>query len=239
MTNGKLTPAELATVNGTVVAAGVAADLQHLADAYQAQFGKPLRPGDGYRTYTHQEEVFRDHYQLTPIKGGPTKTWAGRTWYQKPNKSIAALPGTSKHGLGLAIDFRAADVSPASTRAWLETHGFGWYWPAWARKAETYEPWHYEHAAPAAETGDIMAALPRLNWTKTTKGADPWTRTVQGLLQARGHYLRGRIDGIRGDRSIAALASFQVATNSGNGRGGADKIIAAKTWESLLTGRKW
>ena len=54
---------------------------------------------------------------------------------------LAAPPGTSVHGLGLAIDV------PEPARSWLAAEGaaFGWVNPAWALPGGAKpEPWHFE-----------------------------------------------------------------------------------------------
>lgn len=52
---------------------------------------------------------------------------------------MAAKPGTSNHGWGIAVDI------PEPARSWLHANGaaYGWINPAWA-KSEKYEPWHFE-----------------------------------------------------------------------------------------------
>lgn len=51
-----------------------------------------------------------------------------------------ARPGTSLHETGIAIDL----AEPA--RAWMHANGkrFGFINPDWAKKPETFEPWHFE-----------------------------------------------------------------------------------------------
>jgi hypothetical protein len=50
---------------------------------------------------------------------------------------LAAEPGTSNHGWGLAVD---ADVRDPALLAWIREHGpeFGWV------EAVPREPWHWE-----------------------------------------------------------------------------------------------
>ena len=60
--------------------------------------------GGCYRSYEQQRALFISRYQVTPIEGRPWKMWEGVRWYQRPNTAMAAVPGTSNHGLGLAVD---------------------------------------------------------------------------------------------------------------------------------------
>lgn len=61
---------------------------------------------------------------------------------------LAARPGTSNHGWGVAVDFACDMDSYSSTLyAWLTDHGptFGWTNPAWALQTGSKpEPWHWE-----------------------------------------------------------------------------------------------
>lgn len=91
--------------------------------AYKADTGKDFELTDTYRTLDAQVSV------------------AGR----KPG--LAAKPGTSLHGMGLAIDFGGgAAQASGPLYDWLVKHGheYGWENPDWA-KSSKYEPWHWEY----------------------------------------------------------------------------------------------
>lgn len=91
--------------------------------AFKAETGKDMVITDSYRTLESQVSV------------------AGR----KPG--LAARPGTSMHGWGVAIDFGGGAASASGEQYnWLVKHGkeYGWENPAWA-KTSKYEPWHWEY----------------------------------------------------------------------------------------------
>lgn len=113
-------------------------------------------PADGYRDYDQQVSTFTSHYSRTLLPGAPGdwKTWNGERWYRRPNKSIAAVPGQSNHGLGIARDYAQqldADSAPESLTQeavdWLNANcvRFGWSFELQP------EPWHLRHF-----TGDIL-----------------------------------------------------------------------------------
>lgn len=115
-----------------------------------SKLGIQVRTTGTYRTYAQQEALFRSRYQLEPILGRPTKKWRGRTWYQKPRTAMAAVPGTSNHGLGLAIDFaeeRNGDraVESVSDRfvRWLVNNAANYGFSAELQS----EPWHWRYVA--------------------------------------------------------------------------------------------
>jgi zinc D-Ala-D-Ala carboxypeptidase len=62
---------------------------------------------------------------------------------------LAATPGRSNHGWGLAIDLCGSETGSAEAMSWLRTNGpvFGWENPPWARRGGSgpYEPWHWEY----------------------------------------------------------------------------------------------
>ncbi|GAA3442380.1 M15 family metallopeptidase [Planomonospora venezuelensis] len=94
-----------------------------LNEAYRKRFGKPICVTDSYRSLAEQQSVY----------------------YRRPG--LAAIPGRSNHGLGLAVDlcggvqnFRSAEFN------WLEANGkeYGWIHPQWAY-VSPFEPWHWEY----------------------------------------------------------------------------------------------
>jgi len=126
-----------------------AASVVMLNSAFQARFGRAIPVTDSYRTLEAQVRL-----SIT-----------------KP--TLAARPGTSQHGWGLALDLG----SPISTGLsaeyyWLRENGpqYGWDNPEWARLTGSKpEPWHFEFFAggaggtssglSAAELAQYQAAL--------------------------------------------------------------------------------
>jgi len=113
---------------------------------------KPTSLNDSFRPYTVQERIFRERYTTTYLAGRPYKTWNGQRWYQKPNTAVAAVPGTSNHGWGLAVDTgeerdsdAAAESLDSATLNWLVANEqrFGF-----SHEVQS-EPWHIRY-----NTGD-------------------------------------------------------------------------------------
>ncbi|WP_432950725.1 peptidoglycan DD-metalloendopeptidase family protein [Kribbella sp. CA-253562] len=101
-----------------------------LASAYQKRFGKTLCITDSYRSYSSQVDLY------------------GR----KP--SLAALPGTSNHGWGVAVDLCGGiDRFGSAQHQWMVQNApkYGWVHPNWARQGgNREEPWHWEYERPAS-----------------------------------------------------------------------------------------
>lgn len=122
-----------------------------------AAYGKQIQITDSYRTYESQERIFLQRY-VPQAEGGGTygdvRHWRGVRYVRRAGTAAAAVPGTSNHGWGLALDL-ADRVNTATGPAWewltRNAHQFGWHNPAWAKKPGTYEPWHWEYN-PALDT---------------------------------------------------------------------------------------
>ncbi len=96
-----------------------------LDGAYREEFGRPMCVADSYRPYHVQVRLFRE---MLP--------------------GMAARPGTSQHGLGLAVDL-CGGVNRLGTveHEWMLANApdHGWHNPHWARGG--FEPWHWEFSA--------------------------------------------------------------------------------------------
>lgn len=105
---------------------------------------------DSYRKYSIQEAIFRDRYTTTYLAGRPYKYWNGRRWYQKPNTAVAAVPGTSNHGWGLANDFGEERDGDAGTEP-LDDATLNWLINNEERFGFSHElqsePWHIRYFA--------------------------------------------------------------------------------------------
>jgi LAS superfamily LD-carboxypeptidase LdcB len=96
-----------------------------MSKAYAQTFGRPLCITDSYRSYAAQVEAFRT----------------------KPD--LAAVPRTSVHGWGLAVDLCDGINSAGTPQAhWMAANAgrFGFVHPDWAAPGgEKPEPWHWEY----------------------------------------------------------------------------------------------
>lgn len=96
-----------------------------MSRAHAADTGGGLCVTDSYRSFPAQVDLYR----------------------RKP--SLAAVPGTSNHGWGVAIDM-CGGVESFGTAAhrWMQANApaFGWIHPYWARQGGgREEPWHWEY----------------------------------------------------------------------------------------------
>lgn len=142
--NGRIDPSLLRPLSG-----GVGALVEPAQRAWDAMRAAALADGielsptssaDAYRPYAVQERTFTNRYSPTPLAGRPTRTWQGRTWWQKPGTATSAVPGTSNHGWGLAVDVANANGERLD---WIVAnclrHGF-------SHELQS-EPWHVRYTA--------------------------------------------------------------------------------------------
>lgn len=133
--NGRLPASALTAVSWTRDSRGTpfylrhdaAAALERLNAAFRAALGHDLALDLTYRDYDTQVAM------------------------RAALGSVAATPGTSSHGTGLAVDVPELPCEygwDSAARAWLVEHGpsYGWVSPAWARQdGSNPEYWHYEY----------------------------------------------------------------------------------------------
>ena len=137
--------------NGQKVDSRIYPALQEMFDAARAEGIYPI-VGEGYRTAEEQQKILDDKIQ-TYINQGYSPLRAERT-----AKEWVALPGTSEHQLGIAVDINA-DKSMCSNEevyVWLAEnaykYGFILRYPPGKQEitGTSYEPWHYRYVGVEA-----------------------------------------------------------------------------------------
>jgi cell wall-associated NlpC family hydrolase len=127
--NGLIPPSALCEigVGGHRLRCDAAAAWKAMSAAYAADTGSPICITDSYRTYAGQVRLYGE----------------------KP--ALAAVPGTSNHGWGLAVDLCGGiDRFGTAAYQWMAANAgrFGWLHPSWADPGNgREEPWHWEYAA--------------------------------------------------------------------------------------------
>jgi hypothetical protein len=98
-----------------------------MSKAYEKETGSPLCVTDSYRSFPEQVAI------KAKLPG------------------LAATPGSSQHGLGLAVDFCGGVQSfAAPAHLWMQRNAplYGWFHPGWAEASGVLpEPWHWEFAS--------------------------------------------------------------------------------------------
>ncbi len=126
--NGLIPPSAMCPlgVGGHSLRCDAAAAYRAMSAAYAAAFGGPICITDSYRTYAAQVKLYGE----------------------KP--ALAAVPGTSNHGWGLAVDLCGGIQNFGTPQyAWMVANAgrFGFLHPTWADPGNgREEPWHWEYA---------------------------------------------------------------------------------------------
>lgn len=126
--NGNLDPESLCPLwmaQGHRLRSDAAKGFNAMSQHHAAVAGGPLCVTDSYRSYREQTSVYR----------------------RKPG--LAAVPGSSNHGWGLAVDFcGGVQDSGSAAYDWMKANAgrFGWYHPEWAEPSGSKpEAWHWEY----------------------------------------------------------------------------------------------
>lgn len=125
--NGNLDPSSLCPLwqaPGQRLRMDAAAAFKAMSQYHASTLGSPLCVTDSYRSYSEQVAVY----------------------HSRPG--LAAVPGTSEHGWGEAVDF-CGGIEKAGTPAhqWMQANAsrFGWFHPDWAEPSGSKpEAWHWE-----------------------------------------------------------------------------------------------
>lgn len=134
--NGKIPEDELAEIpwaSGQFLREDAAEKLKAMNDEFRSEFGKDISITDAYRDYDTQVRLKKE----------------------KPN--LAAKPGTSNHGWGLALDL-GGGINNWNTpeRDWMVENAskYGWVSPDWAQPGNgKEEPWHWEFGSDGGTSG--------------------------------------------------------------------------------------
>jgi cell wall-associated NlpC family hydrolase len=126
--NGLIPPSAMCPLGqaGHSLRCDAAAAYRAMSAAFAGAFGKPICITDSYRTYASQVRLYG----------------------QKP--ALAAVPGTSNHGWGLAVDLCGGIQNFGTPQYnWMKANAgrFGYLHPDWAEPGNgREEPWHWEFA---------------------------------------------------------------------------------------------
>lgn len=126
--NGKLSASELKPISGGHKLSPKAADAFLKMEKAANKEGIKFNVTDSYRPYEIQDKYFDwERYKSTGER-------------KKRGTNVAmAIPGTSNHGWGNAID-----VGPAEAQDWIKRNGekYGW---SWDEGRSVGEPWHFTY----------------------------------------------------------------------------------------------
>lgn len=149
--NGEMDPDRMLSFRGCLLERDAAYMYSLLYEAAQKD-GVELQTSDCYRTLAQQKIIYDRTCPLTLVPASAAPGASGPKKVRVCSGAPAAVPGTSNHGWGRAIDFkqgRGILSCYSDNFHWLKinAHRFGWVHPEWAHCGkDTQEPWHWEYA---------------------------------------------------------------------------------------------
>lgn len=250
--NGKLATSNLTQIPAkyythaaaTYLRSDAAASFLRVAALYEQKFGKPIRGISFYRTYQRQVEIFQERYTRTSNTRRIRKTdrrFNGAWWKLRAGYAVSASPGYSNHGLGQAMDLTdGIQTRGTAQHEWwagiAKSHG-------WTIRYDIGEPWHAEYDPSGdkyrgTKPVSAGASKPAVSKPAASKPAASVSATVKDLAATQqaladlGYYA-GKIDGVAGTATTAAVKAFQNdAGITADGSAGPD---TRKTLEDFMS----
>ena len=147
---GDYAPPELVTLtNGVQIDARIYPPLQKMFDAMYAAGYSPYTR-EGYRTFEAQQDIMDTRIRMH-LAEGYTEEGA-----KEQAEKYVAIPGTSEHQTGLAVDINSTDGNSWPLYGWLAQHaheyGFILRYPQGAEEITgyQYEAWHFRYVGKEA-----------------------------------------------------------------------------------------
>lgn len=224
--NGRLSTASLTAIpaeyhtHGTTayLRADAAAAFLRVAAAFEKKFGKRLVAMSFYRPYEDQVRIFLKNYtRVSRARSKKTdRSYNGSTYALRSGMSPVASPGYSNHGLAVTVDFNSGVQTRGSAEFnWMNSEGvkYGWDWTEGKRIGE---PWHRMYVPSADRMKNAPSAAVKVEASKpaTSKPAASVSAPVkdvtatQKALADLGYYM-GKVDGVSGTATTAAVKAFQ------------------------------
>jgi hypothetical protein len=182
--NGNLTDSQLAAVPGSAtlrLRPDAAASWGRVAVAAAADHESMVLTA-AYRAYGVQVDLFRARY-VTYRTGIDPRVWDGLTFWRRPGMVAAAVPGTSNHGLGVAVDAVVGDAGSIQYRE-LAHVGIPRGWSN-AEGESIGEPWHWDYTPTNDHfAGPVPAPIQEDDMPLSPADLDAVGERVKDILRA-------------------------------------------------------
>ncbi|ARC55970.1 D-alanyl-D-alanine carboxypeptidase [Frondihabitans sp. 762G35] len=146
---------------------------------FKRDLGITLFFAEAYRPLANQRLIFGERYVRTSRNTG--LWYDGSYWSKKAGEALAALPGTSTHGLGVTVDWRSGIGDPTSRAyKWMaaNAHRYGWV------NDVPSELWHW-HFIPGTATNVAPVTASAGNGNTTLIGDEEMALTEEGKAEIK------------------------------------------------------
>jgi hypothetical protein len=188
------------------------------------KYGKTVLLTGAWRSYETQERIFRERYRVgahSPY--GDYRSWKGQTW-GRVTGAAAAVPGTSNHGGGIAVDVKTSRSAgdPGYDRAVVFTSfgdpdrleflrkaaEFGWYDDEGRSVGELWHLTYY--SAKDQHRGEPYSTVEKVIYLGPGTSNVAGTKKLQAFLnRAFPKVNHLKVDGKYGDATEAAVKHWQ------------------------------
>ena len=151
----------LRTAPGQQLVGGAAAAWDALSDAVLAVYGWRPALTDSYRPLAVQERIFRERYRVQLLgsgKYGDVRWWKGLRWVRVTG-AAAAVPGTSNHGDGEAVDVTGLGGFGGTRFKQLASLAARYGWDN-REGASIGEAWHWTFNGTGGASAGVLPTLP-------------------------------------------------------------------------------
>ena len=187
------------------------------------KFGKGVLLAGALRSVAVQEVLFRQRYVMGNHRGKPGYTndvreWNGRPWTRRAGQAAAAVPGTSNHGTGCAVDVKTSRAAsdPPYAKAIV--------WSSWSDKdraaflkVAAYFGWSDDEGRLVDEVWHLTYYPDRDKYRN--RKYPPGQKLTKALIRSWQKALGTPQDGVISKPFSSLLAAQQRAINSANRKG--------------------
>lgn len=102
---------------------------------------------DAEKAFEKLNTAYRDRFGTDLVISSAYRDYATQVLLKQQKGDMAATPGRSNHGWGLAVDIGGLGGEGSERHQWLRANApaYGWQHPSWARSTGSLpEPWHWE-----------------------------------------------------------------------------------------------
>jgi hypothetical protein len=169
--NGQIPAAALHGISGRAGAcllSGPAASWERMFAEVRRRYGwspTPTGPSDAYRDLATQVATFLDRYTPARTGGGvygDVRWWNGVRYVRKAGKAAAAVPGTSNHGKGRAVDVTGLGGFTGTRYAQFAAVAIPLGWSN-AEGRSVDEPWHWVDVSSPELVSSGHATVPGIS----------------------------------------------------------------------------